>query len=328
MKKTLLVIGSYPSTEAGEKILQDTITRVRDDFDILLGAHCPVSKEIQNAVQYFIYDYRNDIIPQNKDAHFWADYPDFYFKIYAPENSLNHSYAVLRLLMNACYLADDYYEDFVYIEGDCLFSKEDILKLKEFKTTCANNNKDALFFKFPEFLSTLIFYTKIKFFKKAFYFAKTPEDYQAYANYLGSYGSLENYLYKNLENKNLFEQVQTIDYKDLADYFNTSKLSVNAYVDGKIVYNRSYFIRVVRLEGTDKLAMCYMTNENKQFESPMNVYLEGEKITTLPTGKFATVIPINPTTDIFSIKFEDGTEHRYSKQLILSPKNNSFAKIK
>ena len=59
MKKQLLIVGSYPSTEKTENILKSMLESVNNDFDVLLAAHCPVSKEIQSMVKYFVYDSDN-----------------------------------------------------------------------------------------------------------------------------------------------------------------------------------------------------------------------------------------------------------------------------
>jgi hypothetical protein len=126
MSKPLLITSSYPSTEEGEKILKSVLEQLKDDFDILLATHCPTSKDIQSMVKYYIYDHRNEMIDQDPQVHFWADYPKFFFKIHKEEGTKHHSYAVYRSLMNAVYLMQDYYDDFIYIEGDCLFSKEDL----------------------------------------------------------------------------------------------------------------------------------------------------------------------------------------------------------
>ena len=43
--------------------------------------------------------------------------------------------------MNAINFAEDSYDSFVYIEGDYLFSKEDVEKLKNLKNVSETNNK-------------------------------------------------------------------------------------------------------------------------------------------------------------------------------------------
>ena len=67
--------------------------------------------------------------------------------------------------MNSLYLSNHSYESFIYVEGDAIFSKEDISKLKNLKIICEKDKKEALFFKYPDFLSSVVFYSSIDFFK-------------------------------------------------------------------------------------------------------------------------------------------------------------------
>jgi len=326
--KQLLITSAYPSTDDGEKILISVLERLTDEFDVLLAAHCPVSKQIQNMVKYFVYDHRNEMIDQDSSVHFWADYPQFYFKIYR-EESKHHSYAVFRSIMNAVYLMQDYYDDFIYIEGDCLFSKEDINKLKQFRTICRYEEKEALFFKYPEFLSSLVFYSKMKFFRDIYPFPKTPTEYEKVCKSMGSYGTLENFLYKSIETKGALPLIYAMENTKMANFFNTSNLGINTFLDGKVVYQHPYFTDVARIEGSgEKLAFCYITNEENTFEEPMDVYLDDTKITTLPTGAHARVISIDPKNDDFCIRFGTHRVRRYNKSRILDPKRQSFVKIK
>jgi len=324
-KKSLLVIGSYPSTQEGEEILKTALAPLRDHFDILLATHCPTSKDIQSLIQYYVYDYKNDIVSFKNAVYFWADYPQFYFQLH--QNKSN-AYGVYRQLMNAVHLMEDYYDDFIYMEGDCLLSDVDVLKLKAFPEICKSNKKDALYFKYPGFLASLVFYSKMSFFKETFYFAKSMDEYEKHCDAIGSYGILENFMFKSVENKNAFDKIHSIEI-EISDYFDTSKLSVNAFANGKVLIDRSYCLDVVRLKNSDKpLALCYLTSESKQFEEPTSVYLDGDLITVLPTGKHGTVVPIDPKNEIFCIKFSNGHSYVFDKRSILSENNKDFATLK
>lgn len=329
MSKPLLITSSYPSTEEGEKILKSVLGRLTEDFDVLLATHCPTSKDIQSMVKYYVYDHRNEMIDQDPQVHFWADYPKFFFKIHKEEGNKHHSYAVFRSLMNAVDLIGNYYEDFIYIEGDCLFSKEDILKLKQFRTICEYENKEAVFFKYHQFLSSLIFYSKMKFFKDVYTFPKTSDEYEKHCKAIGSYGTLENFLYQSIEHKQAYDRVYAIENANMAEYFNTSNLGINTFLDGKVVYEHPYFTDVAKLDGTTgDVAFCYISNGEHTFESPVDVYLDEEKIITLPTGPHATVLKIEPKNDEFSIRFGNYRARKYRKNWILNPKNLSYALLK
>lgn len=328
MKKPLLITSAYPSTEDGERILKSVLAQLQDDFDILLATHCPVSKEIQGMVKYFVYDHRNEMINQDPQMHFWADYPSFYFKIHKEEGTKHHSYAVFRSIMNAVYLMEDYYDDFIYLEGDCLMSKEDILKLKEFRQICIREDKDAIFFKFYEFISSLVFYSKMKFFREVYAFPRTAEEYEQHSKNIGSYGTLENFLYKSVDTKNAFDRVYQLENKNMAEYFSTSKLGINTFLDGKVIYEQAYFSDVARLENSREMAFVYISNSASTFEKEMDVFVDDEKICTLPTGPHATVIRINPKNEEFLVRFGQSRVRKYRKSWIFNDKNPSFARFK
>jgi hypothetical protein len=327
-QKQLLITSAYPSTEEGEKILISVLERLNQEFDVLLATHCPVSKQIQSMVKYFVYDHRNEMLDQDYSVHFWADFPSFFFKIHK-EESKHHSYAVFRSLMNAIYLMKDYYTDFIYLEGDCLFSEQDINKLKQFRTICQYEKKEAVFFKYPEFLSSLVFYSKMDFFRNVYQFPKTAQEYEEVCKSLGSYGTLENFLYKSIESKGALPLIYAIENTKMADFFDTSNLGINTFLDGKVVYQHSYFTDVARIEGTvDKMAFCYLTNESRTFDDPVDIYVDEEKIITLPTGSFATVVPIRPINENFSVRFGSHRIKKYNKSRILDPARQSIVKIK
>lgn len=328
MNKPLLITSSHPSTEDGERILKSVLGQLTDDFDVLLASHCPVNKELQQMVKYFVYDHRNEMIDQDPQVHFWADYPKFFFKIHKEEGTKHHSYAVFRSMMNAVYLMSDYYDDFVYIEGDCFFSKEDILKLKQFRTICNYEKKEAVFFKYHEFLSSLIFYSKMKFFKEIYAFPKTSQEYEKHCKNIHSYGTLENFLYQSIQHKNAFDRVYGIENANMAEYFKTSNLGINTFLDGKVVYEHPYFTDVAKIESSKNMAFVYLTNSSNAFGKEMEVFLDDEKIYTLPVGPTAIVVPINPKNDEFSIRFGDHRIRKYRKSWILKETNPSFVRLK
>lgn len=328
MNKPLLITSSHPSTEDGERILKSVLGQLVDEFDVLLASHCPVNKELQQMVKYFVYDHRNEMIDQDPQVHFWADYPKFFFKIHKEEGTKHHSYAVFRSMMNAVYLMGDYYDDFVYIEGDCFFSKEDILKLKQFRTICNYEKKEAVFFKYPEFLSSLIFYSKMKFFKEIYAFPKTAQEYEKHCKNIHSYGTLENFLYQSIQHKNAFDRVYGIENANMASYFKTSNLGINTFLDGKVVYEHPYFTDVAKIENSKNMAFVYLTNSSNAFGKEMEVFLDDEKIHTLPIGPTAIAIPITPKNDEFSIRFGDHRIRKYRKSWILKETNPSFVRLK
>lgn len=326
MKKQLLIISSYPSTDVGEKMLQSVIARVNNHFDVLLVTHCPVGKETQSMVKYFLYDHRNDLIPSNPNVNFYADYPKFFFRIYQSEKHKNHSYAILRSIMNAINFAEDSYDSFVCMDGDSLFSEEDVIKLQNLKSICDAENKQALFFKFDYVLAGTMFYSTINFFKNTFSYAKSPEEYIENYKKVGSYGTFENFLYKSVEHKNAFDELYTFVNVDIIKYFTTSTFGLSTFVDGEVVTNSAAVSTVLKIENTQEIAFVYLNKNKRTAES--EIYIDDVFYETIPAGFAARVFKINPEKNEFIIKMGNNRLLKFNKESILDPKNKSFVRLK
>jgi hypothetical protein len=326
MKKQLLIVSSYPSTDVGEKMLQSVLERVNSHFDVLLVTHCPVSKEVQNMVKYFVYDCRNDLIPSNPNVNFYADYPKFFFRIYQSEKHKNHSYAILRSIMNAINFAEDSYDSFVCMDGDSLFSEDDVVKLQNLKSICDAENKQALFFKFDYVLAGTMFYSKISFFKNTFSFAKSPEEYIENCKKVGSYGTFENFLYKSIEYKKAFDELYTFVNLDIIKYFTTSTFGLSTFVDGEVVTDSAAVSTVLKIENTQEIAFVYL-NKNKGAKES-EIYVDDVFYETIPAGVFGRVFKINPEKNEFTVRVGNKRLLKFNKDSILDQKNKSFVRLK
>lgn len=337
MKKDLLIIGAYPSTDKSSELIYRTISQLNNHFDVALTTHCPADKNIQQIVKYYIYDHRNEMVPDDPTIYTWADYPTFFCKLFATGNKKSHhSYAVFLLIINAIKMLGDYYDSFYYVEGDCLFSDEDVLKLKSFKDICKQNEKEAMFFTFGgNFLSALAFFCKTEFFKKAFPFLNSSEEYTNHCQNIQSFGIIENFFYQNLYTKNMINDVYTINgnITGIDEYFPTSKIGLTSMINGETVfdipYNSDYLINVARIENTQELAMIYL-NENNNFNPDKfvpEIYMDGQLLTTVQGGKCAIAIPIFPKNNGFTITHGNKV-CKFKKELILDPSNESIVILK
>ena len=326
MKKQLLIVGSYPSEEKTENILKSMLESVNNDFDVLLAAHCPVSKEIQSMVKYFVYDSDNQMIPRSPDVYFWSDYPSFFVNVFNQFGKFHHGYAVYKSIMNSLYLSNHSYESFIYVEGDAIFSKEDILNLKNLKSICEKNKKEALFFKYPNFLSSVVFYSSIDFFKNTFFFDGTCEGHLSNCEIIKSNTELENFFYKSVEHKNVFDKIHFIENTEISKYFATSKLGINTVFDGITVTNPVAMETVLRVENTQDLVFVYLNHSTDIKDT--DVYVNDTFVETIKGGPLDRCLKIYPTTDEFVIRMGDRRTMKFNKNEILDPKNKSFARLK
>ena len=99
VKKDLVILGSYPSSDKSKEVLKACIKSLKEHFDIMLCTHYPADFETQNMVNYYIYDYRNEMVV-NEDVYIYGDCDQFYFQGYIEGTSTHPGFAIYRSIMN------------------------------------------------------------------------------------------------------------------------------------------------------------------------------------------------------------------------------------
>lgn len=323
----LLIVGAYINSVEGEYILNESISRLSNLFDIALVAHTPISERIQNQVKYFIYDHRNELFVKEVSTVYWGNYPTFDYEIHPNGSRKYHSFAVYRSITNAIKLLSTDYDSFTYIEGDWWFSPEDAIKLKNIKSIANKNNKSGMFFSAPEFLHTNYFYCKIDFLKNVFKLFDSKEQYISRCRQIGSHGQLENYFYKSIEFNNLFSEVVVEPISDT--YFPTTRANLNIANEKNTNNASTYVTDVLRIHNTNDMAFMYINN-NKIEGAPDSIpmYMDGEFVTMLSSHPNSyTAFKINPKNNNFLIEIWNNKFY-YNKDNILSDTNASFIKFK
>jgi hypothetical protein len=185
------------------------------------------------------------------------------------------------------------------------------------------------------FVSSLIFYSKMDFFKQAFPLLKTPEEYDEECKRIMSYGVLENFMYMSAKSRNMLDLMYMVENSEFADYFNNSSLGLTTVTGGEVVFSGAehkelpYSAHVAKVENQpNQLAFCYFTNNARTFPAPADVFIDDEKIITLPAEKCGIAVPINPKNENFVLKINDRIVAKYSKNDLLSPANESFIRLK
>lgn len=187
--KKLFIIGSHPSTKKQIDQLVSCINSIKIlGWDILLVTHYPVSVEIQNLVNYFIYDKNNIMVPSEISPHIFSSNDYFDFKIYLG----GHALAISTHISNSFTFAKNYGYDFCYyLESDSTFSPVDLEKLNSLSLKMEEEDKDMVIFNpesylvrncyyeedGPYFYETLLFGAKIDQFLEVFNPPKTVEEW-------------------------------------------------------------------------------------------------------------------------------------------------------
>jgi hypothetical protein len=130
--KGLVVVLSHADTIDKIEILNECISSIRKQgYDILVSTHIEVSKEINDVVDYVVYDKENPLIMYDEYlnnpsvVYVWMSLPG-YEQNYPIK--FNHAYAVMRLIQNASAIADvNGYENVHFVNYDYVLNDENIL---------------------------------------------------------------------------------------------------------------------------------------------------------------------------------------------------------
>jgi hypothetical protein len=144
-KKKLIVIGSYPNTPKKEEVLKLEIESLKGlGFDFMLVSHYPVSSEIQNMVDYYIYDKNQTLTPLEKTTYYWFQTDIFILRV----NNSRHALPICQNMYNAFKMAEIKEYDFVFFcENDNIFSNDDAIKLSNLVNDAVLEKKSGIFFK-------------------------------------------------------------------------------------------------------------------------------------------------------------------------------------
>jgi hypothetical protein len=146
-KKNIIIIGTYPNHPSKMEMLRECIERVKPlGYDILLVSHYPLPTDIQEMVDYVIYDKENvKIYDSCPEYTFGVD--EFVVKKYNNGTTGGHALAVVKNINNGINFVNYLkYEFFFYMECDNLFGPDDLLKIEILKSSMFLDNKKMILF--------------------------------------------------------------------------------------------------------------------------------------------------------------------------------------
>lgn len=231
--KKILILDAFIVDESEEKILSDfidTIKKIGDD--ILLISNTKMSKEIQDKVNYFFYDKRNQIFTQNYESYDYISYFTTHenFKIsnlYVDKQP--HGLSVLiNLFTGVNFVKSLGYTHFYKMEYDAVLGEETVDKIKRMNETCIQRRLNGVFFVDEENKGKVeahYFFSEVEFFLNNFWSIKCEQDYIDYLKHetkgLG-FLTMENFMYRNLMKSN----ISNVEIKeDLYEYFGDSYIN-------------------------------------------------------------------------------------------------------
>jgi hypothetical protein len=254
MERELIAIGCYLDNDIKKNIIKRSIEILNKDFDIMLVSHYPIPTNLQNIVNYVIYDYNNELNP-GKGYYAWFGNDDLYYERHY-ENSTNPSFAVYRLISNVAHSARGLgYEYFFYMEGDLGIDVRDIIKLSEIANKTKNENKLAYFFKSytdTGFWDCQLFFSNTKFLIQHMPIYNTFRQFEQHCNILNCESVIEYYLYNNVYLPNL--DVITMNSIHPNKYLTNSIFNLTGVNTDLNYKSKPYEIEFVKNDGNDLIS--------------------------------------------------------------------------
>ena len=144
-KKDIIIIGTYPDHPKKMDMLRECIERVRPlGYDILVVSHYPIPTDIQEMVDYVIYDKENTQILYSCPEYTFTTKG---FTLKKLSNEGGHALSVVKNINNGVNYANYLkYRFFFYMECDNLFGPDDLSKIEILKNSMFMENKKMVLF--------------------------------------------------------------------------------------------------------------------------------------------------------------------------------------
>jgi hypothetical protein len=261
----------------------------------------------------------------NEDVYIYGDCDQFYFQGYIEGSSTHPGFAIYRLIMNGLRFAKDYYDKFYYIESDSEYSLSDIEKIKSLTKQSELQQKDGWFFSLGSdpVLETNILCCRVDYFLNNFPNCKNIDEYNEECFKNKSFGILENFLYCSLKSQNKLDDVMIIKSAHFSEYFKDSKTSLTSFREDGMTH--PFELRLVKVEGTDKIAYVYVNNNNGDPNDSINFNINDTISKKLPLSKTYLAEVIDSNSDSFTMTVGNYTK-KYTREGILRSK--SFVRFK
>jgi len=201
----LIVIGTYPNTDARIKLTIDCINSAKKmpfNRPIMLVSHYPVPKKIQEMVDYYIYDQHNPLTHHSYYNRFYREDEEAKVEMKITGNS-NQSLTVLTNLINAGKAAKAFgFNKMFYITFDIELDEKDFPAIydrfskldNEWQAVLATLNTP-----FGKGIQTNGMFFNTDFVGKLLDDVRTPEEYNKLCESIGAQNFLEDYMMKKVE---------------------------------------------------------------------------------------------------------------------------------
>lgn len=294
----LIVIGTYPNLNERKILTKECINSLKYlRRKIMLVSHYPVSQDIQEMVDYYIYDSHNPLTFHSYYTKFFnysIDY-DAEININGLKNS-NQSFAVLTNLLNAFKSAKNLgYKKLFYITYDVVVKSEDYKAIENsFKSINEVNKAYLAYLKTPFGfgLQTTAMTFDVDTFLNKFDDLRNPEDYNSACEKLPAHNFLEDYMYKLIQqrfakgtytvvinDKETFLQESGVGVSSNSEYYSIIPISDcdNQFMFYFYTYNidnRRVYVNITKSKET--VTHIIQINKKREFKTP--IHFDGDQI--------------------------------------------------
>ena len=219
----LIILHSYPNTQKQLDVLSKCLGALeKTDYDTMLVSHYPVPADVYRKATYYLFDEDNEMLPE-------GEFPCYYYNMDGFQATINlpgHTLPITRSMKKSITFAKALeYDFFWFMEADCIFSDEDLIKFDNLQKQMFIDGKQLVFFKPEGFrehrfnsqvYETLIFGGSPLYFLAKWTPPVTLEDWRAsdmshmleYDFYLKYKSTEENYLILNQHSSEYFSSSQ------------------------------------------------------------------------------------------------------------------------
>jgi len=212
--RPIIILDAFVTDKQEEGTLISFIDSVKTiGDDLLLMSNTTTSKEVQDKVDYFFYDKKNQLFKEKYSKYdyvnYWTQYDWFKVSNCFPHTQ-NHGLSVLISLFRSVRIAKELgYTHFYKMEYDARLTEKTKIKIKGLNDECVLNNKKGVFFvdnhNDHSSMSVHYFFCEIDYFLDNFWNITCEQDY---INFLESeFGNrdfliMERFMYENVKKLN------------------------------------------------------------------------------------------------------------------------------
>lgn len=149
MGKKIIIVHSYPNTQKQLDVLSECLDALKKvNYDTMLVSHYPVSADVYKKATYYLFDEDNEMLPE-------GEFPPYYYNMDGFQATINlpgHTLPITRSMKKSITFARALrYDFFWFMEADCIFSDEDLIKFDDLRKQMFDEDKQMVFFKPKDF---------------------------------------------------------------------------------------------------------------------------------------------------------------------------------